>query len=129
MKYYIIENEINSKGYRFIILPKNRHQPLGVSPWYLTIEECEHAKRKFLFFVLNNELNHLDIRYIKIEREMIEHKDTDNNVVLIPKFKFNYYDDNGVLVFYRSLGFYQKSNCLKCLNSIYNAVLENSNLI
>lgn len=125
MKYYIIENEINTKGYRYIILPNNRHQPLGVSPWYSTIDECEKAKRSFAFLVLHNDINNSDSKYVEIER-YIENKTFPNgHISSRPKYKFYYYDDNKELLFYREIGFEEKYNCLKCLNSIYKAIVEN----
>lgn len=129
MKYYFIENEINSQGCRFIILPQNKHQPLGVSPWYSTIDECEKAKWNFAFFVLNNDINNSDNQYVEVERYIEERKLPNKEIIISSKYKFYYYDDNKVLMFYREIGYEKKRDCLNGLNSIYKAIVENYNKI
>lgn len=123
---YVISTEYSCEGCRFVILPpNNRHQALGVSPWYDNVKESEEAKRDFLDLIYKNNINKIYNKYVKIECEIIEQKDKNNNIQLIPKYKFYYYNDNDKLVFFRTKGFFQKNNCKKCLTSIYNAVVEN----
>lgn len=123
---YTISNETRSGKWRFVILPpNNRKQPLGVSPWYSTIAECEDAKRKFLALIYNKAINRADDKYVKIERTISKEIEKENNTVLVTIYKFYYYDDNNELVFFRKKGFCQKYNCIKCLKSIFKAVEEN----
>lgn len=125
---YIFHNDITPQGSRFVIYPPNsRTQFLGASPWYSSIDECKKAKHKFLSLIYNKHINSVDDSYVKIKREMAEHKDKSINTLLVPNYKFYYYDENNELIFFREKGFCQMQNCKKCLISIYNAVKENYN--
>lgn len=127
---YIISNEIATEGCRFAIIPpNNRNQTLGVSPYYKTVEDCEKAKREFAFLVLKEELNKLDDKFIKIESYKDYIIDENGKKRYSTKYKFLYLNQNGEIIFYRANPFEERRNCIKCLDSIYNAVLENYNLI
>ena len=103
-------------GWRFEILPGNNHsQPMGISPIYLSLSECEKQKNIFCNLVTANCLYEEKTPFIVVIKDEATQY-----------YRFCYKDATGVVILSSKRGYNQKANYKKAIKSIYNAVLENS---
>lgn len=102
-------------GWRFEILPGNNHsQPMGVSPTYSSLCECEKQKNIFCNLVTANCLYEEKAPFIVASKdEATQH------------YRFCYKDAMGAVILSSRLGYNQKANYKKAIKSIYLTVLEN----
>lgn len=100
--------------YVFKTYPRNdKNQRLGTSRAYSSFEECEEASKKFIRFILENEINNSDSQYIILEQE----KDARG----CWRYRYVCNDENGQPFFYqRYVG--NKTNSKKGVISIYNTL-------
>ena len=97
-------------GWFFELLPSNRNnQPFGISPMYLTKEECITKLEEFIRFLSAKEIKDTSSDYVKIRKT--------GDLICI----FEYARDGKILL-YRSLPFNGSSNLSEardCINRIY----------
>lgn len=90
--------------------PQNHNQYLGESAVaYHNYADCNKAMKRFVSLVRTNNLQTVDEKYLKVEKEN-------------DKYYFRYYDEKGCCVFERKHGYSQKANCHKGIKAVFNAV-------
>lgn len=102
-------------GFRFRIYAGNNYnRPLGQSAQvYSSEEECMKAKDAFVDFVLKHKLTREDKRYVKI----IEYG-TGSNCT----YGFQYFNENGELMFEREKKYAGKSGAVNGIKIIFSAI-------
>lgn len=89
MKYYfkVIRNE---DKYQFVLLPSNNHgQPMGMSPFYDSYEDCQEAFYQFRNLVISSSEECSRINKIRSKYYQYEFIDSDGNVLFSKSYSCN----------------------------------------
>lgn len=97
----------NQKWYFEFIPTNNKKQPIGESKYYSSEKECKEAVKHFRDLIINKHIFSNDSSFIKIYK-------TDKG------WQLEYIINNETI--FRSRNYTTKTNCKKCISSIYKKV-------
>ena len=111
---YKIKKDCDNLWY-FALYPCNNHnQYMGRSKGYQTFEECKRAIGDFGGFVIDNKLDKPTKGKLQIESK---------NERSINRYYFKYIKNNEI-IFFRTIGYCVRRNCVNGIKSIYKEIHE-----